>query len=77
LREHALLQVSNDLVFHREALEHLREKLAEYKRASGERLPIAAFKDLAGISRKCAIPLLEYLDKAQVTRRVADYRVIL
>jgi len=77
LRERALLQVSNDLVFHRDALDHLRAKLAEYKRTSGDRLPIAAFKDLAGISRKYAIPLLEYLDKAQVTRRVDDYRVIL
>ena len=36
-----------------------------------------AFKDLAGVSRKYAIPLLEYLDRERITRRAGEGRVIL
>jgi len=77
LRERVLLKISNDVVLHRETVDHLRALLAEYKRTRGERLAVADFKELAGISRKYAIPLLEYLDRTGVTRRVGDYRVIL
>jgi len=38
---------------------------------------VPVFKDLAGITRKYAIPLLEYLDRERVTRRQGDERVIL
>ena len=58
-------------------MDHLRDLLTEYKRTRGERLAVADFKELAGISRKYAIPLLEYLDRTGLTRRVRDYRVIL
>jgi selenocysteine-specific elongation factor len=58
-------------------VERLRELLAAYKRKHGERLPIAAFKELASVSRKYAIPLLEYLDRQGLTRRAGDERVIL
>ena len=77
LRERILVRISNDVVLHRETLDRLRKLLAEYKRTRGERLAVADFKELAGISRKYAIPLLEYLDRTGVTRRVGDYRVIL
>jgi selenocysteine-specific elongation factor len=77
LREGTLVKVSEDLVFHQAALARLRELLAAYKRERGERLPIAAFKDLTGITRKYAIPLLEYLDRERVTRRAGDERLIL
>ncbi len=76
LREQVLVKVAEDLVFHRSAIARLRELLATYKRQKGERLPIAAFKELTGISRKYAIPLLEYLDREGVTRRVGDERWI-
>ncbi len=77
LREQVLVKITEDLVFHRSALERLRELLAGYKKSRGEKLPIAAFKELTGISRKYAIPLLEHLDRERVTRRVGDERVIL
>ena len=38
---------------------------------------IPTFKTLAGVSRKYAIPLLEYFDREQITRRAGDKRVIL
>jgi selenocysteine-specific elongation factor len=40
-------------------------------------IDVPAFKDLAGVSRKYAIPLLEYFDREQVTRRAGDKRLIL
>jgi selenocysteine-specific elongation factor len=76
LREKALIKVSEDLVFHRIALETLRAQLAEEKTKS-PRIDVARFKDLTGVSRKYAIPLLEYLDREHVTRRVGDERIVL
>jgi len=77
LREKNLVRVSAELVFHRQALAQLREQLAAYKKARGDRISVPAFKELTGITRKYAIPLLEYLDREHVTRRVGDERVIL
>jgi selenocysteine-specific elongation factor len=77
LREKNLVRVSPELIFHRDALAHLKERLATYKKAKGERISVPGFKDLTGISRKYAIPLLEYLDRERVTRRAGDERVIL
>ena len=74
LREKRLVKIADDLVFHHSAIENLRRTLAARK---GERFPVAAFKDWTGISRKYAIPLLEYLDREHVTRREGDERVIL
>ena len=77
LREKVLVKISGDLVFHRAALADLRKLLSEYSRARGSRLPIPAFKELTGITRKYAIPLLEYLDRERVTQRAGNERVIL
>jgi selenocysteine-specific elongation factor len=77
LREKVLIKVAEDLVFHRAAVGRLREMVAKYRKERGERLPIPAFKELTGVTRKYAIPLLEYLDREHVTRRVGDERVIL
>ncbi|MBZ5694065.1 MAG: selenocysteine-specific translation elongation factor [Acidobacteriia bacterium] len=77
LREGVLIKVADDFVFHRTAVARLRELLAKYHKEQGNRLTMIAFKELAGITRKYAIPLLEYLDREHVTRRVGDERVIL
>jgi selenocysteine-specific elongation factor len=74
LREKRLIRVSDDLVFHRAAMEKLRQMLAVHKAA---RFSVGVFKDWTGISRKYAIPLLEYLDRERVTRRDGDERVVL
>jgi selenocysteine-specific elongation factor len=76
LRERVLIKVSEDLVFHSEALDTLRSMVAAQK-AKSPKIDVAGFKDLTGVSRKYAIPLLEYLDRERVTRRVGDERVIL
>jgi selenocysteine-specific elongation factor len=74
LRERALVRISEDLVLHADALAGLRESLREKR---GESFAVPEFKDWTGISRKYAIPLLEYLDREHVTRRDGDRRVII
>jgi selenocysteine-specific elongation factor len=76
LRERVLIKVSDDLVFHQTALAELRKRLAT-QRLRSPKIDVAGFKDLAGVSRKYAIPLLEYLDRERVTRRVGEQREIL
>jgi selenocysteine-specific elongation factor len=76
LRERVLVKLSDDLVFHRDALESLRRQIVVQK-AKTPKLNVGNFKDLFGVTRKYAIPLLEYLDRERVTRRVGDERVIL
>jgi selenocysteine-specific elongation factor len=76
LREKILIKISDDLVFHQAALAELRKSLAAQKLLSA-RLDVARFKELTGVSRKYAIPLLEYLDRERVTRRVGVERLIL
>jgi len=76
LRDKVLIKISEDLVFHRNALEDLRQRVSTQK-AKSPKMDVARFKDLAGVTRKYAIPLLEYLDREHVTRRVGDEREIL
>ena len=77
LREKSLVRVSPELIFHRQPLAQLKERLAGFKKSKGERISVPTFKELTGITRKYAIPLLEYLDRERVTRRAGDDRVIL
>ena len=73
-----LVKVHGEMFFHRAALDELTKKLRAYAGQRADRaIDVAAFKDLAGISRKYAIPLLEYLDRQRVTRREGDRRIVL
>jgi len=73
LRDKRLVRINEELVFHPAALQSLRELLANRK---GQTFQVPEFKDWTGISRKYAIPLLEFLDREGVTRREGDSRVI-
>src|SRR5246127_5252830 len=75
LRDKILIKISDELVFHQSTLQQLRGQLAAYK-ATSPRIDVGKFKELTGVSRKYAIPLLEYLDRERVTKRVGDERVI-
>ena len=73
-----LVAVTGEYYFTAEALVQLVAKLRESAKESGDAtLDVARFKQIAGVSRKYAIPLLEYLDRTRVTRRVGDKRQIL
>ncbi|HEY6231452.1 MAG TPA: selenocysteine-specific translation elongation factor [Pyrinomonadaceae bacterium] len=74
-----LVRVQGELFFHRQAIEQLKTLLQQYGREhEPERLiDVAKFKELAGVSRKYAIPLLEYFDSKRITVRAGDKRIIL
>jgi selenocysteine-specific elongation factor len=76
LRDKVLIKISEELVFHQSALLDLRHKIAALK-STAPKIDVARFKNMTGVSRKYAIPLLEYLDRERVTRRVGDERLIL
>ncbi|MEP6783456.1 MAG: SelB C-terminal domain-containing protein, partial [Acidobacteriota bacterium] len=79
LREKVLTRLET-IVFHSDALQQLKTEVSALKQtAPGGRatVDVAAFKDRYGVSRKFAIPLLEYLDRERVTRRTGDVRLVL
>ena len=77
-RQKTLVKV-DALLFHEEALKRLKAEMTALKTAEGAalRIDVAAFKERFGITRKFAIPLLEYLDRERVTRRVGESRIVL
>ena len=70
-----LVRIKESLFFHTKALDSIQEKLVGLLRERKDIGP-ADIKDLLGISRKYAIPLLEYFDGRRVTMRVGERRVL-
>ena len=73
--DRTLVRVKESLFFHAEALRSIQEQLVALLRQKKEIGP-ADFKDLFGVSRKFAIPLMEYFDAQRVTVRVGERRVL-
>jgi len=69
-----LVRLAEGVYVHKEVLASAREKMATRK---GETIDVAQFKDFFGLSRKVAIPLLEYFDREGVTKRIGDSRTVL
>jgi selenocysteine-specific elongation factor len=77
-RQKVLVKIDT-LVFHEETLSRLKQEVGAMKASAGAnaRIDVQAFKERFGVTRKFAIPLLEYLDRERVTRRMGDARLIL
>jgi selenocysteine-specific elongation factor len=74
----SVLGRAGDLFFHESALKFLKTEVQALKRnGSSDTIDVGYFKDRFNVTRKYAIPLLEYLDRERVTRRVGDSRKIL
>jgi selenocysteine-specific elongation factor len=73
LKNRKLVRVGDELIYHHTAIESLRKILGERK---GLRFSVPEFKDWTGVSRKYAIPLLEFLDRERLTRREGDSRTV-
>jgi selenocysteine-specific elongation factor len=73
LKQGSLVRVSPDLIYHADAVERLKDLLDGHR---GQPFSVPEFKEWTGISRKYAIPLLEFLDRLRVTQRQADKRVV-
>jgi selenocysteine-specific elongation factor len=75
LRDKTLIRLGSDsLCIHRRPLADLTLRMQTLR---GQTIDISAFKQLAGVSRKYAIPLLEYFDRERITRKQEDHRIIL
>ncbi|HSS44920.1 MAG TPA: selenocysteine-specific translation elongation factor [Thermoanaerobaculia bacterium] len=70
----SLLRLPGGWLVAREAVEQVIARLRDCDLPS---LGVGEFKEMFGLTRRLAIPLLEYLDAARVTRRVGDSREIL
>jgi selenocysteine-specific elongation factor len=74
IKQGKLVRLADGVYLHRETVDAARKKLAEKK---GQTIDVAQFKDLFGISRKVAIPLLEFFDQDGATKRIGDSRLVL
>jgi Elongation factor SelB, winged helix. len=73
-----LVKVTEEYYFASAAIDELAVAVKTWADTSADRLiDVARFKDIAGVSRKYAIPLLEYFDRTKVTVRAGDKRVVL
>jgi selenocysteine-specific elongation factor len=73
-RQKAIVRMgSDDLFMHVSALDGLASRMESQR---GKLIDVASFKQLTGLSRKYAIPLLEYLDRARITRKQGDQRLV-
>jgi selenocysteine-specific elongation factor len=70
-----LVRLKGELFYHREVLADIEQRLRAYLSHHGE-ITAGEFRDLLHISRKYAIPLLEYFDNQRVTMRIGDKRVL-
>jgi selenocysteine-specific elongation factor len=71
--EGLIIKIKEDLYFHGAAVEDLRNRMVDFLKQNKE-LSTPQFKEIAGVSRKFLIPLLEYFDARNVTIRVGDIR---
>ena len=76
LKEKILVKVSDDLAYHKLTLEDIRSTIRG-RFAPGDKFGVADFKEMFDLTRKHAIPLLEFFDRERFTRRVGNDRVLL
>jgi selenocysteine-specific elongation factor len=74
VKQGTLVRIADGVYLHQTTLASARDRMTSKK---GETLDVGQFKDLFGLSRKVAIPLLELFDREGVTRRVGDSRQVL
>ncbi len=73
-----IIKVTEEFYMAKEAIDNLVKSVKKFADKTPDRIiDMAMFKDIAGISRKYAIPLLEYFDRQRITRRAGDKRLIL
>lgn len=73
-----IVKITEDFYFAKAAIDDLIDKMKSFAARNADKLfDVADFKEIAGVSRKYAIPLLEYLDREKITRRSGDKRLIL
>jgi selenocysteine-specific elongation factor len=74
IKDKRLVKIASDLILHADSVEYMKRSVAAHK---GKRFTVPEFKQWTNVSRKYAIPFLEFLDRERVTRREGDARVVL
>ena len=74
VKQGTLVRLADGVYVHHDTLDAARVKMASRR---GETIDVGQFKEFFGLSRKIAIPLLEYFDRQGVTKRVGDARQVL
>ena len=75
VEEGTIIRTKGDIYFHREAVEEFKGELIQFLRAHHE-ITTAQFKEMTKVSRKYAIPLMEYFDNTKITIRVGEKRLL-
>jgi len=73
VREGKVVKINDDLFLSKQHEEDLRQRVRDYILANKSLAP-GDMKTIFGVSRKYAIPYLEYLDRSRFTMRVGDVR---
>ena len=76
IKEKIIIKLAEDLVYHRMTLESMKQHMKS-SLSPGAKFGVAEFKELFNLTRKHAIPLLEYFDREKVTRRLGNDRILL
>ncbi len=75
LREEKLVKVSETLLYHKDIIDPLTNKVVAFMQKEGE-IDAPRFKEMTGLTRKFSIPILEYFDRIKLTYRVEDKRIL-
>ncbi len=75
LKEAVLIKINEDLYYHKDVLDKLREDYRNLLIRDGKASPVT-FKELTGLTRKFIIPLMEYFDMTKLTIRTGDFRIL-
>lgn len=68
-----IVKIKENLFFHKNAVDKLKNELVDFLLSNGE-ITTPQFKNIAKVSRKYLIPLIEYFDATNITIRVGDIR---
>jgi selenocysteine-specific elongation factor len=74
VKQGTLVRLAEGIYVHRDALAAARERMST---RAGDTIDVGQFKEFFGLSRKIAIPLLEWMDREGVTKRMGDVRKVL
>jgi selenocysteine-specific elongation factor len=74
VKQGTLVRLAEGIYVHRDALAAASARISERR---GDMIDVGHFKEYFGLSRKIAIPLLEWMDREGVTKRVGDSRKVL
>jgi selenocysteine-specific elongation factor len=70
-----VVKVTSTLIFHPSVIDRMRKAVGAYFDGGETQLAVPQFKDMVGVTRKYAIPLLEYFDREGTTIRSGNVRV--